>query len=140
LGRGVGPFCKAGRFEGLGVVAYADEVGVADEEGDDVVGVCGDPAGDVCEVFLRGAGVEEVAGGVAVEDCVVDPVGLALQHADAVVELVGDAQGLVCGGVVGVDKGGVVGADIGDVAVFAGAKFGVVVARLGVCGGGGGRC
>lgn len=140
MGRGVGPFCKTGRFEGLGVVAYADEVGVADEEGDDVVGVCGDPAGDVCEVFLRGAGVEEVAGGVAVEYCVVDPVGLALQHADAVVELVGDAQGLVCGGVVGVDKRGVVGADIGDVAVFAGAKFGVVVARLGVCGGGGGRC
>ncbi len=140
LGRGVGPFCEAGGFEGLGVVADTDEVGVADQDGDDVVGVGGDPAGDICEVFLGGASIEEVAGGVAVEDCVVDVVGLALQHADAIVELVGDAQGLVCGGVVGVDKRGVVGGDVGDVAVFAGAELGVVVASLGVCWGGGGGC
>lgn len=120
----------------MGVVAHADEVGVADEEGDDVVGVGGDPAGDVCEVFLCGAGVKDVTGGVAVEYCVVYIVGLALQHADAVVELVGDAQGLVCGGVVGIDKGGVVGGDIGYVAIFAGAEFGVVVASSGVCRGG----
>ena len=96
---------------------------------------------DVCEVFLSGAGVEEVARGVAVKDCVVNPVGLALQHADAIVELVGDAQGLVCGGVVGVDKGGVVGGDVGDVAVFAGAELGVAVAGLGICrGSGSGGC
>jgi len=104
FGGDIGPFCKSGGFEGLGIVAHADEIGVADEDGDDVVGVGGDPLGDVCEVFLGGARIEEVARGVAVEDCVVDRVGLALQHADAVVELVGDAQGLVGAGVVGVDE------------------------------------
>ena len=88
----------------MGVVAHADEIGVADEDGDDVVGVRGDPLRDVCKVLLAGAGIEEVAGGVAVEDCVVDPVGLALKHADAIIELVGDAQGLVSAGIFGVDE------------------------------------
>ena len=48
-----------------------------------------DPGGDVGEVFEGGAGVEEVAGGVAVGDRVSGGVvvGLALEHANAVVEL-----------------------------------------------------
>ena len=69
---------------------------------------------------------------MAVIDRVVDEVGLALEHTDAVVELVEDAEGLVGSGVVGGDEGRVVGGDVGDVAVFTGAKFGVAVAGLSV--------
>ena len=39
FGRDVGPFGQARGLEGLGIVADAYEVGVADEDGDDVVGV-----------------------------------------------------------------------------------------------------
>lgn len=68
-------------LDGRGVVLGGDAVGevaVDDEEGDDVVGVFFDPADERLEFGLPGAGVEEVAAGVAVVDGVVDPVGLAL--------------------------------------------------------------
>ena len=51
-----------------------------------------------------------------------------LTHADAVVQLVGDAVLLVASGVVLHGKGGVVGGDFGDVAVLPVAELGVVVA------------
>ena len=51
FGRGVSPFRQARGFEGLGVVAHANEIRVTDEDGDNVVRVCGDPLGDVCEVI-----------------------------------------------------------------------------------------
>ena len=54
------------------------EVGVADEHGDDFEGVFAQPADDLLELGLEGAGVEEVAGGVAVVEGFVDVVDLAL--------------------------------------------------------------
>lgn len=94
------------------------------------------------EVVGHGAGVEDVTGGVAEEDRAVGDVGLDLEHADAVVELVDDIVGLVGGGIVGLDEGRVVSADLGDVAVFAVAELDVQVAGrlvggLRACGGGG---
>ena len=92
------------------------------------------PGGDGPEIGLCGPGIEDVARGVAVIDCVVDEMGLALKHADAVVELSEDGEVLVGGGVVGEDEGGVVRGDVGDVAVGAGAEGGVAVAGGGVFG------
>lgn len=72
----------------------------------------------------------------------VDKVRLALEEPDTVVELRGDSQGLVGGSVARLYERGVVGGDFGDVAVGAGAEFGVVVTGRGVDGldGGGRRC
>ena len=50
LGRGVRVAAKAAGFEGSGVVAYADGVGVAKEDGEDVVRVPRDPGCDGAEV------------------------------------------------------------------------------------------
>lgn len=79
---------------------------------------------------------------MAEEDGAVGDVGLDLEHADAIVELADDAEGLVGCGIVGLDEGGVVRADLGDVAVFAGAELNVQVAGRFVgglrAGGGGG--
>lgn len=72
-------------------------------------------------------------------DCVVDVVSLALDHADAVVELGRDAVGLVCGDAVFVDEGGVVRAYLCDVSVGAVAELGPAIAGGGVCGCGRGR-
>ena len=87
FGGGVGVGGEAGGLERGGEVADADVVAVADQDGHDVVGVGFHPAGDVGEIGLGGAGVEEVAGGVAVVQRIADQVGLPLQHANAVVEL-----------------------------------------------------
>ena len=76
-----------GRVEVLGDSGVLDrghevfdegEVGVADEHGDDFEGVFLQPADDLLEFGLEGAGVEEVAGGVAVVEGFVDIVDLAL--------------------------------------------------------------
>ena len=81
---------EAAGFKRRGVIANADEVAVADEEGDDVEWVGLHPGSNVSKILLRGACVEQLAGGVAVRYRVRSGVvvGLALQHADAVVELV----------------------------------------------------
>ena len=63
-------------------------------------------------------------------------MGLALQHADAVIELIQHRKLLIGGCIVGVDKGRIMGSDEGDIAVGAGAEFRIVVTRLGVCWGG----
>ena len=96
------------------------------------------PASNISEIVLKGAGIEDVVGGVAGIDGAIDIVGLALDHADTVVELGDDRVGLVGSGVVGADEGGVVGADFGEGHVLAGTEFGVIVAGLGVCGRGAG--
>ena len=96
------------------------------------------PGGDGPEIGLCGPGIEDVAGGVAVIDCVVDEMGLALEHADAVVELGENGEVLVGGGVVVEDEGGVVGGDLGDVAVGTVAEGEVAIAGGGIFGGGGG--
>ena len=76
-----------GRVEVLGDSGVLDrghevfdegEVGVADEHGNDFEGVLLQPADDLLEFGLKGAGVEEVAGGVAVVEGFVDVVDLAL--------------------------------------------------------------
>ena len=54
------------------------EVGVADEHGDDFERVLLQPADDLLELGLESAGVEKVAGGVAVVEGFVDPVDLTL--------------------------------------------------------------
>jgi hypothetical protein len=54
------------------------EVGVADEHGDYLERVGAEPGYDGFELGLEGAGVEEVAGGVAVVEGFVDVVDLAL--------------------------------------------------------------
>lgn len=78
FGGDVGVFAQAAVFDGMGVVAYVDEVAVADEDCDDVVGVGADPGRHVAEVGFDGAGVEEGAGGVAVVKGVILHVRLAL--------------------------------------------------------------
>ena len=140
LVRGVDEVDEAGVDDGGGVVARTDEVGVAHEDGEDVVGVLAQPLDDGGQVGLEGADVEDVAGGVAEPERVVLPMGLELQHADAVVELGGDGEGLVGGPVAGHGEGAVVGGDHGDVGVVAVAELGVSIAGAGVGGqrGGGG--
>lgn len=76
--RDVGVSAQAAVFDGTGVVSDVDEIAVAEEDGDDVVGVGLDPRGHVAEVGFDGAGVEEVAGGVAVVECAVHNVRLSL--------------------------------------------------------------
>jgi len=98
-----------------------------------------DPGCYVCEVGKCGAGVEEVAGCVAVGDCLCGGivVSLALEHTDAVVQLGDDAELLICSCVVGIYKGRVVCGHVRDVAVLPVTKFGVVIAWLRVGRGGG---
>ena len=129
-------------FKRCGVIADADEVTVADEDGDDIVWVGLHPGGNVCKILLRGACIEQVAGGVAVRYRIRSGVvvGLALQHADAIVELVEHRKLLIGGCIVGLDKGRIMGSDEGDIAVGAGAEFRIVVTRSGVRWGGAGGC
>jgi len=68
----------SGVFDGGHEVFDESEVGVADEHCDDFEGVLLQPADDLLEFGLEGAGVEEVAGGVAVIEGFVDPVDLTL--------------------------------------------------------------
>ncbi len=58
LRRDVGILGEAAGFKRRSVIANANEVAVADEEGDDVVGVGLYPGGNVCKILLRGACVE----------------------------------------------------------------------------------
>lgn len=66
---------------------------------------------------------------MAVVEGVVDPVDLALEHADTIIQLIDDSKFLVACSISGDGKGSVVGAHLGDIAVFPVAKLGVVVAR-----------
>lgn len=59
-------------------------------------------------------------------------VGLSLDHANTIVELVRDGIYLVTGCISFNVEGRVVRADFGNVAVFAVAEFGVIVAWLSV--------
>ena len=88
--RDIGISGQAASFKRRGVIADPDEVAVADQEGDDVEWMGLHPGSNVCKILLRGASIEQVAGGVAVRYRVRGGVvvGLALQHADAIVELV----------------------------------------------------
>ena len=92
------------------------------------------PAGDIGKVFFGSTGVEKVAGCVAVIHCAIYKVGLALEHANAVIELGDHSELLVCGCTIWVYKGAVMGCHLGDVAIFPAAKLRVVVAGLSVCG------
>ena len=96
------------------------------------------PGSNIFKILLRGACVEQVAGGVAVRYRIRSGVvvGLTLQHADAIVELVEHRKLLIGGCIVGVDKGRIMGSDEGDIAVGAGAEFRIVITRLGICWGG----
>lgn len=76
-GRGVDVGHEAGVFEGGGEVLDPDEVAVDDEEGHDVVGVVLEPFADCVQAGFVGAGVEEVAVGVAVVEGAVDAVDFA---------------------------------------------------------------
>ena len=73
---------------------------------------------------------------MAVGDCVCGGVvvGLALKHADAIVQLVCDAEVLVGGCVIRVYEGRVVGRDERYIAVFSIAELGMIVAWLSVGG------
>jgi len=55
---------------------------------------------------------------------------LALQNANAIVELLCNPIGLIGSDIFRANEGAVVGTDFGDVAVFPRAEFGVIVARL----------
>jgi hypothetical protein len=69
----------------------------------------------------------------------VHKVHLSLQESDSIVQLCGYRESLVGSCVTGFDEGRVVGGDFGDVAIFSGAEFRVVVAGRSVsdfCGGG----
>jgi hypothetical protein len=75
---GVKVLGDSGVFDRGHEVFNEGEIRVADEHGDDFEGVLLQPADDLFELGLEGAGVEEVAGGVAVVEGFVDPVDLAL--------------------------------------------------------------
>jgi hypothetical protein len=64
---------------------------------------------------------------------VVDEVHLSLQKSDPIVQLCCDRESLVRSSVAGFYEGGIVSGDFGDVAVFSGAEFWVVVAGCCVC-------
>jgi len=68
----------AGGVEGGLVEGRGDVVGVYDEQGYDVVGVCVEPRADGGEQGLVGTRVEVVTAGVAAVDGVVDMVGFTL--------------------------------------------------------------
>lgn len=69
---------EEGGFEEGGEGGDGLRVGVYEEEGDDFVWVEGEPAGHGGEEGLEGAGVEEVAEGVAELEGVVVEVDLSL--------------------------------------------------------------
>lgn len=142
----------AGVFYGWDEVFHVGEVGVADEHRDDFEGVLLQPTNDLLELGLEGAGVQEVAGRVAVVEGFVDVVDLALDcedlslastdcrlrcgswhtHADTIVELINDAKLLVACCVPGHGEGSIVGTHFGDVTVLPAAEFWVVITRRGV--------
>ena len=113
-----------------GVVSNIDIVAVDDQDGDDVVRVCLYPFSDGGELRLKGTSIEDLAGGMATVDSIVDVVRLSLDHANSVVQLVIDTQSLIGSDVTPPDKGRVVGTDFGDVAVLATAELWVAIARL----------
>lgn len=88
------------------------------------------PLSDFGEVGFYGSGVEEIARGVACVHGSVYVVGLELEHADAVIQLSGDAQGLITSGIISDSEGRVVRADFSDIRVASCTEFGVVVAWL----------
>jgi hypothetical protein len=103
---------------------------VAEDDRDDIEGVCFDPCYDLLQVVLDRAGVEEIARCVAVVESTVDVVGLALQHANAIVQLLSHAVVLVTAYVALLSERRIVSSDLGDVGIFAVAELEVVVARL----------
>lgn len=78
VGRGVEVLGKAGVLNGWNEVLDDGQVGVTDEDGEDFEGVLLQPSDNGLELRLPSAGVEEIAGGVAVVEGLVDPVDLAL--------------------------------------------------------------
>ena len=133
LRRDIGVTGEARLYEGRRVILDSDKVSIADQKGDDVVRVCSQPGGNICKVRFGCTNVEKITGGVAVVDGIVYKMGLALEHTDAVVELIEDIEGLVSSDIVGGDERGVVSADEGDIAIPAGAELRVVIAGLGIC-------
>ena len=88
------------------------------------------PRYDLLEVVLHRAGVEEIARGVAIVQGAIDVVRLALEHTDAIVQLLGHAVVLVTAYIARLGEHGVVSGDLCDIRVFAIAEFEVVVAWL----------
>jgi hypothetical protein len=86
LGRRVDVVDEAGSGDWVDVLVWGDDVLVAHENGDDVVGVASEPGSYSLEIGLKGAGVEDVAGAVAEEDVLFlfVPVSLELEHSNAV--------------------------------------------------------
>ncbi len=106
---------------------------------DHVVGVRGYPVVDCSEIFSDWSSVEDIARSMAEMRRGVHKVHLSLQESDSIVQLCGYRESLVGSCVTGFDEGRVVGGDFGDVAIFSGAEFRVVVAGRSVsdfCGGG----
>lgn len=146
--RDVGVSAQTAVFDWSCVVAYIDEVAVADEDGDDIVGVVLDPGGHGAEIGFYGANVEEVAGSVAVVECVVHHVRLTLHyaesqcfsertcgkerptHANPIIQLSNDAELLIAGCTARPYEGAVVCPHFRDVAVLSCTELGVVVAWL----------
>lgn len=75
-------------MNGRDIVLHGREVRVHDKEGHYIVWMVVEPIRQSLQLRLPCSCIQKVAGGVAVVDGVVHPVGLALKHANAVVELV----------------------------------------------------
>lgn len=123
---------QVGLLENVAVVSGLDEIAVDDQEGHDIVRMVANPGGDFVELAEISSGIEEVAACVATVNGAVHVVGLALNHADTIVELNSDRAVLVGCKVSSLVECGVVSDDLSDVAILAVAELGVVVARCSV--------
>ena len=133
-----GVFSQAAVRERAGDVGGRRAVRVDEQQRDELAGVLVQEAAHAAEEVLQGAGVLEVAAGVAHLQAAVVLVDLSLQEAHAAAELVADRAVLVLRG-QRADEGRVVRAHLRDVGVGAGAVRRVAVAAGGRGGRGGGR-
>ena len=108
-------------------------VAVTDQDGNDVEWMSPHPACYVGKIFFGCASIQKIAGGMAVVHCVVDPVGLALKHADSIIELSDNSELLVCRCIIWIYEWAIMGCHLSDITVFPAAKLGVVVTGLGIC-------
>ena len=118
--------------ERVAIGVFVAPVIVSEEDGDHVEGMGFDPGSNLTEVVLHRAFIEKIAGGMAVVQRAIGVVGLSLQHADAIVELLCYRVLLVTCRIVLTCEGRVMCANFGYVGILPAAELDIVVARLGI--------
>ncbi len=135
----VGVLHKACLLNERHVLLDGEVVAIFKNDSDYVVGVRGYPVVDCTEIFGDRSSIEDIARSMAEMRGRVHEVHLSLQESDSIVQLCGYRESLVGSCITGFDEGRVVGGDFGNVPIFSGAEFGVIVAGRsvgGFCGGG----